>query len=301
MNIGKNINIIQFVKTPLNLFTGVWSFWITLGSIFGVLIIVSVLLVFPLNKKCATTYKGLDDLSAMLEKYVLKRDLYNDRWVESKKLEAELCDKENGKCKSFLKGRDELLESVFIKEEPGKNVVKIEDEALWKLEYSKRISSVLAKLSENNIAVSAEAFPFSNWGLAIPPWQDILPTQKRFWILDAISKIALRKSGVTHIKKVTFREAPHAYNPTYAKIYAPIPITIQVEIRADYINFLLQEILRSDVPFVIENTVIMNTDKFFNPDEATKDENGLVKGAANRLPCPIIDVTLEMYVIDYKA
>lgn len=294
MKIGNNLNIIRFVKASSNLFTGVRSFWITLGSIFGVLIIVSALLVFPLNKKCATAYKGLDDLSSMLEKYALKKDLYNGKWVESKKLEAELCDKENGKCKSFLKGRDDLLESVFTKEETGKDIVKIEDEALWKHEYSKRVSSVLARLAENNIAVSAEAFPFSNWGLDIPPWKDILPTQKRFWILEAISKVALRKSGITHIKKVTFRDSPYAYNPAYTKIYTPIPVTIQVEIRADYINFLLQEILRSDVPFVIENTIIMNTDKFFTPDEATKD-------AANRLPCPIIDVTLDMYVIDYKA
>ena len=87
---------------------------------------------------------------------------------------------------------------------------------------------------------------------------------------------------------------PTPITPAYTKIYTPIPVTIQVEIRADYIDFLLQEILRSDVPFVIENTIIMNTDKFFTPDEATKD-------AANRLPCPIIDVTLDMYVIDYKA
>ncbi len=294
MKIGNNLNIIRFVKVPPNLFTGARSFWITLGSIFGVLIIVSALLVFPLNKKCATAYKGLDDLSSMLEKYALKRDLYNGKWIESKKLEAELCDKENGKCKSFLKGRDDFLESIFTKEEPGKGFVKIEDEALWKQEYSRRVSSVLAKLSESNIAVSAEAFPFSNWGLDIPPWKDILTTQKRFWILDAISKVALRKSGITHIKKVAFRDSPYAYNPAYTKIYAPIPITLQVEIRADYINFLLQEILRSEVPFVIENTLMMNTDKFFTPDEATKD-------AASRLPCPIIEVTLDMYVVDYKA
>ncbi|MBI5308687.1 MAG: hypothetical protein HZB37_10250 [Planctomycetes bacterium] len=294
MKLGKNINFIQYVKAPSSLFTGARSFWISLGSIFGVMIIVSALLVFPLSKKCATAYKGLDDLSSMLEKYALKKDIYNGKWIASKKLEAELCDEETGKCKSFLKGRDDLLESVFVKEEPGKGIVKIEDEALWKLEYSKRVSSVLAKLAENNIAASAEAFPFSNWGLNIPAWKDILPTQKRFWILDAISRIALRKSGITHIKKVTFRESPHAYNPAYTKIYAPIPVTIQVEVRADYINFLLQEILRSDVPFVIENTIIMNTDKFFNPDEATQ-------GAASRLPCPIIEVTLDMYAIDYKA
>lgn len=294
MKIGKNINLIQYVKVPSSLFTGARSFWISLGSIFGVMIIVSSLLVFPLSKKCATAYKGLDDLSSMLEKYALKKDIYNEKWIKSKKLEAELCDKETGKCKSFLKERDVLLEAVFDKEEPGKGIVKINDEALWKLEYSKRVSSVLSNLEKNNITVSADAFPFSNWGMDIPTWKDILPTQKRFWILDAISKIALCKSGITHIKKVMFRESPHAYNPAYTKIYAPIPVTIQVEVRADYINFLLQEILRSDVPFVIENTIIMNTDKFFNPDETTQD-------AASRLPCPIIDVTLDMYAIDYKA
>ncbi len=301
MKIGKNINLARFVKTPSNLFTGVRSFWISLGSLFGVLIIVAVIFVFPLTKKCATAFKGLDDLSAMLEKYTLKKDIYNEKWIESKKLEAEICDKETGKCKSFLKGRDDLLEAVFTREEPGKGLVKIDDEALWKHEYAQRVSYVLAKLRENNITVNTDAFPFSTWGLDIPTWNDILSTQKRFWILEAVSKIALRNSGITYIKKVAFRESALAYNPAYAKIYTPIPITIQVELRADYINFLLQEILRSDIPFVIENTIIMNTDKFFNPDQSAKDENGSTKGAASRLPCPIIDVTLDMYAIDYKA
>jgi len=294
MKIGENMNLARFVKTPSNLFAGVKSFWISLGSMFGVLIIVAFMLVFPLKKKCTTAYNGLDDLSAALERYTLKKDLYNGRWVESKKQEAELCDKETAKCKSFLKGRDDFLEAVFTREEPGEGLVKINDEALWKHEYSKRVSSVLAKLQEKNIMISADAFPFANWGLEIPAWKDILITQKRFWILEAVSKIALSESGITYIKKVSFRETPLAYNPAYTEIYTPIPITIQVELRADQINFLLQEILRSDIPFVIENTRIMHTDKFFNPDQPVKD-------AASPRPCPIIEVVVDMYAIDYKA
>lgn len=71
----------------------------------------------------------------------------------------------------------------FSREDAKKGLIKIEDEALWKNEYVKRVSALLTKLATNTIAVTEDALPFQNWGQDIPSWDTILPAQKK--ILDS--------------------------------------------------------------------------------------------------------------------
>ncbi|MBI5679134.1 MAG: hypothetical protein HZC52_11760, partial [Planctomycetes bacterium] len=80
-----------------------------------------------------------------------------------------------------------------------------------------------------------------------------------------------------------------------------IPLTIKVELQADRIKFLLHEILKSDIPFVIEGINILSTDKTFNSNSLMENANILANDTDNRFPNPIIDVTLEVHVIDCKT
>ena len=180
-------------------------------------------------------------------------------------------------------------------------MIKIEDEALWKNEYVRRVSDLLTKLKASNIALGEGALPFHDWGSDIPTWDTILPVQKKFWILEALTNMALNNAGITKFQKITFRESSFIYDPSFAQYYTVIPLTIKVELRADRIKFLLHEILKSDILFVIEGFNILSTDKTFNSNSLMENVNVLANDTDNRFQNPIIDVTLEVHVIDYKT
>jgi hypothetical protein len=302
MNISKSINLLQYRKISPGIFARVLGFWISIGIALFILLTLLFLLIFPMLNQYTRACKNIEDLSSALERYAIKKELYNDAWITSVKQKSELCDKEIEKCKSFLKERDDRLEAIFSREDTEKGLIKIEDEALWKNEYVKRVSALLTKLETNNIAVSEGALPFQNWGPDIPTWDTILPAQKRFWILEAIVNVALNDTGVTKLEKITFRDSSLTYDPSFAQLYTIIPLTLRVELRADHIQFLLHDILQSDIPFVIEGITILSTGKVLNAGASMENEDALgKKGTNNHLSNLIIDVTIDAYVIDYKA
>jgi len=302
MDIGKEMNFSKLRNKLTGFFTGILGFWISIGTIFFIQLILFFVFIFPLSNQYAKTYKDLDDLTTPLENYALKvKNIYNDKWIASKKLEADLYEKELEKCKSFLKEKDNRLEAVFLIEDSEKGLIKIEDEALWKNEYVKRVSGLLTKLKAHNIALGEGSLPFHGWGSDIPTWDTILPVQKKFWILEALTNIALNNAGITKLEKITFRESSFIYDPSFAQHYTVIPLTIKVELQADRIKFLLHEILKSDIPFVIEGFNILSTDKTFNSNSFMENVNILANDTDNRFQNPIIDVTLEVHVIDYKT
>src|SRR3989304_1910191 len=242
MNIGKEMNFSKLRKDLTGFFTGMRGFWISIGAVFLILLILYFVFIFPLSNKYAKTYKDLDDLRTPLEKYALKiKNIYNDNWITSKKLEADLYEKELEKCKSFLKEKDNSLEAVFLIEDSIKGLVKIEDEALWKNEYVKRVSELLTKLKAKNITLGEGALPFYNWGSDIPRWDAISPVQKNFWILEAFINIVLNNTGITKLEKITFRESSFTYDHSLAKLYTVIPLTIKVELQADRIKRTIHE------------------------------------------------------------
>ena len=125
--------------------------------------------------------------------------------------------------------------------------------------------------------------------------------KKKFWILEAFINIVLNNTGITKLEKITFRESSFTYDHALAKLYTVIPIIIKVELQADRIKFLLHEILKSDIPFVIEGINILSTDKTFSSSSSMENEDSLPKDIDNHLPNPIINVTLDVYVIDSTA
>ena len=294
MDIGKGMNFSKLRNKLTGFFTGIRGFWISIGTIFLTLLILFFVFIFPLSNQYAKTCKDLDDLTTPLENYALRvKNIYNDKWIASKKLETDLYEKELEKCKSFLKEKDSRLESVFLIEDSIKGLIKIEDEALWKNEYVKRVSGLLTKLKAHNITLSEGALPFHDWGSDIPTWDAISPVQKKFWILEKFINIVLNNTWITKLEKITFRESSFTYDHSLAKLYTVIPITIKVELQADRIKFLLHEILKSDIPFVIEGINILSTDKAFSSSSLIKNDDSMSN--------PIINVTLDIYIIDYIA
>lgn len=281
--------------------TGACSFWIYMGGGGVILAAIYFFFVHPLSFIYTNTCKDIGDLSVVLEKYTVKKDLYNDKWCDSKKHEATLYEKETDKCKEFLKKKDERLEAFFLVEDTEKGLIKIEDEALWKNEYIKRTTALIAKLDAQNITLSNDALPIQNWGADIPTRDSILPVQKRFWIMEELINIFLENTGITQLDKIAFRETAYTYNASLAQFYTIIPLTVQLELQADHINFLLYEIHKSDIPFVIEDIAILSTEKSFNPGTSGENGDSLRKNPGYQPSNPIIHVTLDTYIIDYKT
>ena len=89
MDVGKGLNFSKLRKDITGIFTGIRVFGISSGAIFLIMMILSFIFIFPLSNKYAKTYKDLDDLTTPLENYALKiKNIYNDKWITSKKLEA---------------------------------------------------------------------------------------------------------------------------------------------------------------------------------------------------------------------
>lgn len=304
MNISKDLNFSRLKQIFSGIFSGPLVFWISISIVFLSLIIFLSVSIYPLSNQYRISYKALEDLSVVLERYALKKSLYNSTWIESKKLEIDMYEKEIRKCRSFLKRRDDLLEAIFVIENPEKGFTKIEDEALWKNEYVKRTSALLAKIQVNNIAVGEGALPFQKWGSDIPMWDTILPVQKKFWIIEALVNVAISNTGITRIKGIRFQEASSSYDPSSAQLYTVVPVTLTVELRADRIEFVFYEILKLDIPFVIEGITILSTDKISHSDAPAEDEGDegmVINDTDNSLSYPVIDVTIDAYVIDYKT
>src|SRR3990167_77024 len=120
MDIGKGLNFSKLRNKLTGFFTGIQGFWISIGTVFLILLILLFVFIFPLSNQYAKTYKRLYDLTVPFENYALRvKNIYNDKWITAKKLEADLYEKELEKCKSFLKEKDNSLEAVFLFFEKG--------------------------------------------------------------------------------------------------------------------------------------------------------------------------------------
>lgn len=301
MNTIRNMSFRHIRRICHSAFATTWNFWLVIGICFFALLALLFVFIFPLSNQYATTCKNMEDLSSALERYTAKKDLYNESWISSKIREGELYNKEVEECKSFLKGMDDHLESVFVIRGTEERLMKIEDEALWKNEYEKRISELLAKLEARHVAADKGVLPFQNWETVIPAWDSILTAQKRFWIIEAIVNIILDNTAITKLGKVTFKDSCCSYDTSFAHIYTAIPITIEVELQADRIQFLLHDILKSPVPFVIEGVNISSRDKIPSPNSHIESDNVLSTDVNDNLSHFITDVIIDAYVIDYKT
>ena len=302
MNVNKDVIASKFRKILPSALFGKHGFWIGIAVIFLIEAILYFVFIFPLPSQYAKTYQDLMNLIPPLENYAVRvKNIYNDKWITSKQLEADLSKKELEKCKAFLQGKDNRLESCFTVEDPEMGAVKIEDEALWKNDYIKRASELLKKLKAHSIAWDEEAFPFYDWGSDIPTWDAILQAQKQFWILDAVVNMVSNTPGAVKLGKIAFRETAFTYDASFAQIYTAIPVTFKLELQANRLMFLLREIMTSDVPFVIEDVNIASTEKTFKPPKPSESTDSATGDAENSTPVPIIDVKIHAYVIDYKT
>lgn len=301
MGAGINNNPSEEKKHTKNFSSSIYRFWIITGIIFLVMIIVFFMFNYSLLKQHTTIHNNLGNLSSMLERYALAKTVYNNKWISAKEQEVNEYTEEIEKCRSLINRMDNQLETIFSNNIPEKGVVKIEDEALWKQEYLKRGSLLLTKLEESNIEFHESALPFYDWAANIPTWEEILPEQKRFWILDALVNVLLKNTGVTKLEKISFRTVPNNNDNSYEPLYSTIPLTISLELEAERVQFLLNELLKSSIPFVIENINIESTTKKTSNMNSGKTSDSALRKQDTFMAMPVINILIDAYVIDFKT
>ncbi|MCF6149509.1 MAG: hypothetical protein E3K37_12725 [Candidatus Kuenenia sp.] len=301
MDAGLNNNLPEEKKQNPPFFLSIYRFWIITGVIFLVMIIVFFTVNYSLLKQHTTIHNDLGNLSSMLERYALAKTTYNNKWISAKEQEANIYNEEIEKCRSLINRMDNQLEMTFSNNIPEKGVVKIEDEALWKQEYLKRGSLLLTKLEKSNIEFHESALPFYDWAANIPAWEEIIPEQKRFWILDALVNILLKNTGVTKLEKISFKTVPNNIDTRYESLYSTIPLTISLELEAERVQFLLNELLKSGIPFVIENINIESTTKKTSHMNSGKTLGSSFKNQDAFMAMPVINILIDAYVIDFKT
>ncbi|MBM4055192.1 MAG: hypothetical protein FJ264_11110 [Planctomycetes bacterium] len=301
MDFGIDNNLSEEKKYKPAHFLSGYRFWIGTGIIFLVMIIVFLTLNYSRLKQHAAIHNDLENLSSMLERYALAKTTYNNRWISAKEHEMNVYTEEIEKCRSLINRMDNQLETIFSNNLPEKGAVKIEDEALWKQEYLKRVSLLLEKLERSNIDFHESALPFYDWAANIPTWEEILPEQKRFWILDALVNVLLKDVGVTKLEKISFKSVPNNNDTRYEPLYSTIPLTITLELEAERVQFLLNELLKAGIPFVIENITIESTYKKTTTSGFKKKPGNGFKNNNAFTAMPVIDIVIDAYVIDFKT
>lgn len=301
MDSGINNNLAEGEKYMRNFFSSLYNFWAIIGAVFLAMVIVLFVFNYSLLKKHATIHHDLENMSSMLERYALSKITYNSKWIRVKEAETDTYNEEIEKCRTLIHRMDSQLETFFLKNIPGKGIAKIEDEALWKYEYLKRFSLLFTKLEESTIGFHGSALPFHDWDASIPTWEEILPEQKRFWILEALVNALLKNTGVTNLGKISFKTAPNNKDDTYLPLYSTIPLTISLALEAERLPFLLNELLTASIPFVIENINIESTGKKTVGINYRKSDGNPIENQDTFTAIPIITILIDAYVIDFKT
>ena len=301
MDSGINDNLAKGEKHMESVLSSLYNFWTIIGAVFLAMVIVLFVFNYSLLKQHATIHHDLENMSSMLERYALSKITYNSKWIQAKEAETDKYNEEIEKCRALIHRMDSQLETFFLKNIPGKGIVKIEDEALWRQEYLKKVSRLFAKLEESTIGFHGSALPFYDWGTTIPTWDEILPEQKRFWILEALVNALLKNTGVINLEKISFKTAPNNKDDTHLPIYSTIPLTISLALEAERLPFLLNDLLTASIPFVIENINIESTGKKTVGINYRKNDGNPIENQDTLAAMPTISILIDAYVIDFKT
>lgn len=265
------------------------KFWISIGV--GMLFVIAfyLFLVSPFSWKNIKKAEMIDKALARLERYERKGvKIRNAKWRKTEESKLEMIKEVRQEYEGFYKERDRYLERVFasVKGE------EIKDEALWQNRYIQEANVLLDKIKNYNIALSENSLPFQEWKEGIPTWEDIIPEQKRFWIIEELIDIILKKEiKVDHLESINFSKGGDPPANAYAELFDIIPFTIKVRMDVGGLLFFINEFIRSKICFEIDT---INISGALNRQRLQKKAGSFYQSV------PIIDVIVEVYVMDFK-
>jgi len=276
------------------------KFWISIGGGIVFVIVFYFCVVSPFRSRNSEKMKSMERLLTRLERYERKgHKIRNEKWIKAEEEKLEAIKKVQQEYVLYYQERDELLEKLF---ETDKGE-EIKDEALWENRYIQGMNALLDKIKNRDIPSSKNALSFKQWNVGIPTWEEIVPEQKRFWITEELVKIILNnKLKVDYLESISFEREGAVSTIVSSEFYEIIPFTMKVSMDIESLLLLMNELLKSELPFEINTVNIGGELNRFRMIKGAGESSRFGRSAQKRkFRAPsVVDVVIDAYVLDFK-
>ncbi len=275
------------------------KFWISVGGGVLFVIIFYFCVVSPFGSRNSEKKESMERLLTRLERYEKKgHKVRNKKWIKAEEKKLETLKKVQQEYEHFYKERDSHLEKIF----KSVNGEEIRDEALWENRYIQGMNVLLDRIKDRDIPFGKNALSLKQWRVGIPTWDEIIPEQKKFWITEALVEILVKDEfKIDYLEGINFEKENTVPGNTHTELYDIIPFTIRLSMNAENLLFLMNEFLKSKLPFEI-NTISVGGE--LNRFRVTKGAGASRLGRSARkgnTPSPsIVDIVINAYVLDFK-
>jgi len=276
------------------------KFWISIGGGVIFVIVFYFCVISPFRSRNSEKMESMERLLSRLERYEKKgQKICNEKWIKAAEEKREAIKKVQQEYELFYKERDGRLEKIF----ESVNGEEIKDEALWENRYIQGMNVLLGNIKNREIPLGNNALSFKQWNVEIPTWEEIVPEQKRFWITEELVKIILNdKLKIDYLESISFEREGAVSANAYTELCDIIPFTIKVSMNIEGLLFLMNELLKSELPFEISTINIggeLNRYRMMKGAEESARFGQSAQKGKFRAPS-VVDVVIDAYVLDFK-
>jgi hypothetical protein len=276
------------------------KFWISIGGGVILIIVFYFCVISPFRSRNSQKMESMERLLTRLERYERKgHKICNEKWIKAAEEKLEAIKKAQQEYELFYKERDSRLEKIF----ESVNGEEIKDEALWENRYIQGMNVLLGNIKNREIPLGNNALSFKQWNVEIPTWEEIVPEQKRFWITEELVKIILNdKLKIDYLESISFEREGAVSANAYTELCDIIPFTIKVSMNIEGLLFLMNELLKSELPFEISTINIggeLNRYRMMKGAEESSRFGQSAQKGKFRAPS-VVDVVIDAYVLDFK-
>ena len=276
------------------------KFWISIGGGVIFVIVFYFCVISPFRSRNSEKMESMERLLTRLERYEKKgHKIRNKKWIKAEEEKLEAIKKAQQEYELFYKERDGRLEKIF----ESANGEEIKDEALWENRYIQGMNVLLGNIKNREIPLGNNALSFKQWNVEIPTWEEIVPEQKRFWITEELVKIILNdKLKIDYLESISFEREGAVSANAYTELCDIIPFTIKVSMNIEGLLFLMNELLKSELPFEISTINIggeLNRYRMMKGAEESARFGQSAQKGKFRAPS-VVDVVIDAYVLDFK-
>ena len=276
------------------------KFWLSIGGGVIFVIVFYFCVISPFRSRNSEKMESMERLLTRLERYEKKgHKIRNKKWIKAEEEKLEAIKKVQQEYELFYKERDSRLEKIF----ESVNGEEIKDEALWENRYIQGMNILLGNIKNREIPLGNNALSFKQWNVEIPTWEEIVPEQKRFWITEELVKIILNdKLKIDYLESISFEREGAVSANAYTELCDIIPFTIKVSMNIEGLLFLMNELLKSELPFEISTINIggeLNRYRMMKGAEESARFGQSAQKGKFRAPS-VVDVVIDAYVLDFK-
>jgi len=276
------------------------KFWLSIGGGVIFVIVFYFCVISPFRSRNSEKMESMERLLTRLERYEKKgHKIRNKKWIKTEEEKLEAIKKAQQEYELFYKERDGRLEKIF----ESANGEEIKDEALWENRYIQGMNILLGNIKNREIPLGNNALSFKQWNVEIPTWEEIVPEQKRFWITEELVKIILNdKLKIDYLESISFEREGAVSANAYTELCDIIPFTIKVSMNIEGLLFLMNELLKSELPFEISTINIggeLNRYRMMKGAEESARFGQSAQKGKFRAPS-VVDVVIDAYVLDFK-